>query len=70
MGYVPKPGSINVDKLGKIDMEGLMSIPKKYWQEELGRLKTYYEEQFNEDLPAEIWNQYNALKERINKIEE
>ena len=70
IGYIPKPGSINIDGLGDIDMKGLMTIPKSYWQEELGRLKKYYEEQFNEDLPAEIWNQFNALQERINKIPE
>ena len=68
VGHIPKPGTINIDGLGNIDMEGLMTIPKKYWQEELGRLKTYYEEQFNEDLPAEIWNQFNALKDRIESI--
>lgn len=70
VGYVPKPGSINVEGLGDVDMKGLMTIPKKYWQEELGRLKTYYEEQFTEDLPAEIWNQFNALQDRINKMKE
>lgn len=70
VGLVPKPGTINIDGLGKLDMEGLMSIPKQYWQEELGRLKKYYEDQFNEDLPAELWNQFNALRDRINNIEE
>ena len=67
---MPKPGSINVDGLGKLDMDGLMSLPKKYWEEELVNLKKYYEEQFNEDLPAELWNQYNALKERISSLKE
>ena len=70
VGLVPKPGSINIDGLGKLDMEGLMSIPKQYWQEELERLKKYYEDQFNEDLPAELWNQFNALRDRISNIKE
>lgn len=70
VGNIPKPNTINVDGLGKLDMEGLMSIPKKYWKEELESLKKYYEDQFNEDLPKEIWNQYDALKERINNIKE
>ncbi len=70
VGHVPKPNTINTDGLGKLDMDGLMSIPKKYWLEELESLKKYFQNQFNDDLPAEMWNQYNALKERISNIEE
>ncbi len=70
IGWVPKPDSININGLGELDMEGLMSIPKKYWKEELVSLKKYFEDKFNEDLPQEMWNQYNALQERINNIKE
>lgn len=70
VGNIPKPGTVNIDGLGKIDMDELMSIPKKYWNEELVSLKKYFEDQFNEDLPQEMWDQYNKLKQRIADIKE
>lgn len=68
VGYIPKPGSIDVSGLGELNMEELMSIPKDYWLEQLDDLKIYYEEQFGTDLPQGIWDEFYSLKERLEKL--
>ena len=68
VGYIPKPGSINIEGLGELDMDTLMSIPKDYWQQEIQSIRKYYEEQFNEDLPPGIWQELDGLEKRINSI--
>lgn len=65
IGYIPKPDTINIDGLGKIDMEKLCEIPKDYWLEECEYLRTYYEEQLGEDLPQAVQDELNALEERL-----
>ena len=65
IGYIPKPGTINTDGLGKIDTEKLFEIPKDYWLEECENLRTYYDEQLGDDLPTAIRDELNALEERL-----
>lgn len=70
IGYIPKPGSINIDGLGKLDMEKLFDIPTDYWLEECQNLRTYYEEQVGEDLPQAVWDELDALEKRLNAAAE
>ena len=67
VGYIPKPGSINIDglSLGEKDMEKLFDIPKDYWLEECEYVRKYYEEQLGEDLPQAVLDELNALEERL-----
>ena len=65
IGYVPKPGTINTEGLGELDMEKLFDVPKDYWLEECGNLRTYYDEQLGEDLPNAVLDELNALEERL-----
>ena len=65
IGYIPKPDSINIQGLGKLDMKELFEVPKDYWVEECKYLRNYYEEQLGEDLPQAIGDELNALVERL-----
>ncbi|XP_057291772.1 phosphoenolpyruvate carboxykinase, cytosolic [GTP]-like isoform X2 [Hydractinia symbiolongicarpus] len=67
IGYIPKKDTINIDGLGNLDMEELMSVPKEYWMEQLDDLKKYYEDQLGEDLPKPVWDEFYSLRERFDK---
>jgi phosphoenolpyruvate carboxykinase (GTP) len=68
IGLVPTPGSLDIEGLGDLNMDELMSVPKDYWLEELDSLKQYYDEQLGEDLPQDLRYQYDQLKARIEDL--
>ena len=46
VGLLPKPGSINLSGLDpQPDMEHLLLIRKKYWQDECKNLRQYYDDE-------------------------
>jgi len=65
VGLIPKDGAIDIDGLGELDMDAIMSVPKDYWLEQLADLKQYYDDQFGKDLPQVIWDEYHSLKRRL-----
>ena len=69
VGHVPKDDSLDMSGLTeKVDMMKLMSVPKEYWLSQLDDLEQYYKEQFGEDLPQRIWDEFHALKGRFHKV--
>lgn len=67
IGYIPKPGSIDLSGLKeKVDMEGLFSLPQEFWQRECQDIEKYFDEQVNEDLPPEIMQELRSLEQRVN----
>lgn len=69
IGYVPKANALNLEGLDDpIDMQQLMNIPKDFWMAEAEAISKYFEEQVNQDLPEEMGNQLNQLKERVQKM--
>jgi len=70
IGRIPKPESLDLSGLGELNMDELMSVPKKYWLSELDSIKEYYNEQFGEDLPKKIWEQHEQLVKRIQDMEQ
>ena len=68
IGVLPKPDSLNLDGLGKINMEELMSVPKEYWLDEVKAIRKYFNEQLPTDLPSEISEELNSLEKRIQQI--
>lgn len=68
IGVLPKPDSLNLDGLGKINMEELMSVPKEYWLDEVKAIRKYFNEQLSTDLPSEISEELNSLEKRIQQI--
>ena len=67
IGYIPKIEDINTTglDLSKDNLKQLFSINKKEWQEELERQHKFLMK-FENSLPKEIWQEYKALKKRIN----
>lgn len=44
-----------------------MSVPKDYWLEQLEDVGEYYEEQFGDDLPKELWEELNTFRQRLTE---
>ena len=69
IGYVPSDGSLNVDGLKeKVDMDALFSLPKDFWQQEVKDIAKYFDEQVHDDLPSEIQQELDSLKERVESL--
>lgn len=69
IGYVPKPGTINMQGAEEgVDMKALFDLPKDFWQEEVKELHKYFDDQVNDDMPPEVINQLNSLGERVEKM--
>lgn len=68
IGFLPKPDSFNLNGLGKINMEELMSVPKEEWLNEVVAIRKYFNEQLSTDVPAKISEQIESLEKRINQI--
>ena len=67
VGLIPKEGSIDTKGLETVNFEELMSVPKDYWLEQLEDVGEYYEEQFGDDLPKELWEELNTFKQRLTE---
>ncbi|MGM9551565.1 MAG: phosphoenolpyruvate carboxykinase (GTP) [Clostridia bacterium] len=70
LGYLPYAKDINVEGLD-IDpktLEDLLSVDKEVWLNEVKLIKEFYA-QFDTDgrFPKELYDQLNALEERLNK---
>lgn len=69
IGLLPSPDAINLNGLNEeVDMDGLFSLPKEFWSQEVEAIATYFDEQVPDDLPQEIADELSSLKERIEKM--
>ncbi|MHB1456802.1 MAG: phosphoenolpyruvate carboxykinase (GTP) [Armatimonadota bacterium] len=68
IGYVPAEDGIDVEGLdiSKEAMDTLRYVDKEGWYEELAS-QTEWFQQFGYSLPIEIWNEHEALAERLTK---
>jgi len=66
IGYIPRPGDIDMTglHLPKDALEKLLKIENKDWLEELKSIKKFFQ-QFKKDLPAQLWDEYEALSCRL-----
>ena len=66
IGLVPKYESLNLEGLKEdVDLDALFDLPQDFWQDEVLAIHKYFDEQVNDDLPAEIMNQLRDLETRI-----
>jgi phosphoenolpyruvate carboxykinase (GTP) len=66
IGYMPTPGSIDMDGLdipGKV-MQRLLSISVEDWREELKGIEKFFTK-LGDSLPKEVWDEYRALNYRL-----
>ena len=68
LGLIPKPGTINVEGLGAIDMEHLFDFSKADLEQEVQEMEAYFDEQLPGQLPLFIQEQLQAFKERIAQM--
>ncbi|MFA5095800.1 MAG: phosphoenolpyruvate carboxykinase (GTP) [Candidatus Omnitrophota bacterium] len=66
IGYVPYPADIDMTglKLAKGAMERLLEVRRPDWIEELKGIRKFFN-CFKKDLPAELWEEYEALSWRL-----
>lgn len=66
IGFVPDPRDIDMTGLHLAGgaLEKLLEIDNKAWLEELKSIKEFFK-QFGKDLPKELWQEYEALEERL-----
>lgn len=69
IGLLPKLQSFNLENLKEnIDMEELFSLPKDFWQKEVGHLREYFDAQVGDDLPAAIREELDRLASNVDKL--
>jgi len=68
IGLVPKEDAINTDGLGDVDMKALFELPANFWKQECADIEKYFNDQVNTDLPEEMLNELNSLRERVSKM--
>jgi len=69
IGYVPK--KLNLEGLSdQVNLDKLFSIPLDFWEQEVEEIAKYFDDQVNDDLPAEIAQQLESLKNRIIALKE
>lgn len=68
IGYVPGKSAIDIGGLDITEesMDSLRHVDKEGWYDELGSQEEWFQ-QFGYSLPIEIWNEHEALAERLTK---
>ena len=69
IGTVPNKGSLNLDGLGEVNWDELMSVPAAYWKEDAKEVRKFLEQQVGPDLPAEIRKEMEEQEKRIEALE-
>ena len=67
IGLLPKPDALNLEGLGHIEMEELMSAPKDYWLEEVQAIRKYFSDQLSSEIPSKITQELDNLEARLNQ---
>ncbi|MBI5246611.1 MAG: phosphoenolpyruvate carboxykinase (GTP) [Elusimicrobia bacterium] len=66
IGFVPAKDALDLQGLSLAPgaLDSLLAVKADEWTGELEGIKTFYET-FGAKLPKELWNQFNALKDRL-----
>ena len=66
IGFIPDPSDIDMTGLSlqPAVMEKLLAVDNRQWLEELKSIKKFFR-QFKKALPAQLWQEYAALEERL-----
>ena len=68
IGLVPKCEDMVLDgiDMSRAQLDELLAVDPSLWQQELDGIKANFEK-FGNELPAELWDEYNKLKDRLAK---
>eukprot|EP00111_Clytia_hemisphaerica_P024730 TCONS_00072895-protein len=68
VGYLPENDALDLNGLDEdLNMKELMSVPTDYWMEQLDDIEKYYNQQFGEDIPQQLWDEVHSFRERLTK---
>nr|XP_022905792.1 phosphoenolpyruvate carboxykinase [GTP]-like [Onthophagus taurus] len=68
IGWVPKPGSINLEGLeNPPNMEELTKVDKEFFLKELDQIEKYFDDQLTTDLPETMKDELKRYRERLSK---
>jgi phosphoenolpyruvate carboxykinase (GTP) len=65
IGWLPDQTNSDGIRGGPVN-PALFEISKNFWLNECAAIRAYFEENVNDDLPAEMWSQLNALEKRLS----
>jgi len=68
IGVVPTKGSINLEGLGVVNWDELMSLPPDYWKQDATEVRKFFEEQVGPDLPPEVRTELDEQEKRIANL--
>ena len=70
LGYIPKPGTINLNGLSdsEVDKDELFKLDKAQLEADIAETETYFNEQLPDQLPTVMRQELEKLKERIAKM--
>ena len=69
IGLLPSADSINLSGLKEeVNMKEIFSLPKDFWSEEVQAIRTYFDEQVNDDLPVEVASELDSLEKRVQEM--
>ena len=67
IGLVPDQSDPNGIR-GEALRPALLEISKDFWQKECAAIRKYFQDNVNENLPAEIWSELNGLEKRLTNV--
>lgn len=69
IGYVPKTDDINLEglDLDRKTLEEILDVDKSVWENEAEQIELFYKK-FGIELPEELKDELNLLKEKLNKM--
>ncbi|KAI6206080.1 hypothetical protein M3Y94_00865700 [Aphelenchoides besseyi] len=68
VGIIPTKEALNLNGLGEVHMDELMSLPSDYWHEDAKAVRQFFEEQVGPDLPAGIRKELDEQEKRIQAL--
>lgn len=68
IGTVPAKGSVNLEGLGEVNWDELMSVPADYWKQDAHEIRKFLDEQVGEDLPQQVRSEMDAQEQRIQAL--
>ena len=69
IGYIPTKDGLNLSGMKEpVKHEEIFRIDRQFWLDECAQMRKYFDEQVGRDLPAEVSNQLEQLKQRVEEL--
>lgn len=69
IGYLPTPDALNLDGLKEqVNIDEAFKLDKQFWLDECDQIRKYFNEQVGKDLPKQVSDQLDQLRERVERL--